>query len=94
MLPLTDRLDRLDSTWSAVRHLNAVVNTPALREAFHANLPSVTAFHADLGQDMRLYRKYRALRDAPALSCLRPPGHGPVTKSSLVAAADRRWSRS
>jgi oligopeptidase A len=70
VLPLTDRLDRLDRAWSAVRHLNAVVNTPALREAFHASLPNVTAFHADLGQDMRLYRKYRALRDAPAFSQL------------------------
>src|SRR6266851_3682386 len=70
VLPLTDRLDRLDRAWSGVRHLNAVVNTPALREAFHANLPNVTAFHADLGQDMRLYRKYRALRDDPAFSAL------------------------
>src|SRR5256885_12429790 len=31
--PLVDRLDRLDSAWSAVRHLNAVVTTPALRDA-------------------------------------------------------------
>ena len=51
--PLADRLDRLDRAWGAVRHLNAVVSTPVLRDAFHANLPTVTAFYADLGQDAR-----------------------------------------
>ena len=70
VLPLMDCLDRLDRAWSAVRHLNAVVNTPELRDAFHANLPNVTAFYADLGQNMRLYGKYRALHDAPAFSSL------------------------
>src|SRR5438105_7863668 len=60
--PLVDRLDRLDRAWSAVRHLNAVVNTPGMRDAFHANLPNVTAFYADFGQDTRLFGKYRALK--------------------------------
>jgi len=66
--PLVDRLDRLDRAWSAIRHLNAVVNTPALRDAFHANLPMVTAFYADLGQDTRLFGKYRALKASPAFA--------------------------
>ena len=47
--PLADALDRLDRAWSAVRHLNAVVNTPELRDAYNANLPKVTAFYTDLG---------------------------------------------
>jgi len=59
--PLADTLDRLDRAWSAVRHLNAVVNTPELREAYNANLPKVTAFHTDLGADLRLFDRYRAL---------------------------------
>jgi oligopeptidase A len=70
VVPLADRLDRLDRAWSAVRHLNAVVNTPELREAYHANLPKVTAFYADLGQDLRLFDKYRALRAAPEFAML------------------------
>jgi oligopeptidase A len=70
VVPLADRLDRLDRAWSAVRHLNAVVNTPELREAYHANLPKVTAFYADLGQDLRLFDRYRALRAAPAFAIL------------------------
>jgi oligopeptidase A len=66
--PVVDRLDRLERAWSAIRHLNAVVNTPALRDAFHANLPKVSAFYADLGQDKRLFGKYRALKASPAFA--------------------------
>src|SRR5689334_8399782 len=68
--PLADSLDRLDRAWSAVRHLNAVVNTPALRDAFHANLPKISAFYAELGQDVRLFGKYRALKSSAAFPSL------------------------
>ena len=68
--PLADTLDRLGRAWGQVAHLNAVVNTPALREAYNANLPKVTAFHADLGQDERLFSRYRALADAPGAASL------------------------
>ena len=59
--PLADTMDRLDRAWGQVAHLNAVVNTPALREAYNANLPTVTAFHTEFGQDTRLFARYRAL---------------------------------
>ncbi len=63
--PLAGSLDRLDRAWGAVRHLNAVVNTPELRDAYNATLPAIIAFHTDLAQDLRLYDKYRALRAQP-----------------------------
>src|SRR5438034_2610210 len=68
--PLAECLDRLDRAWSAVRHLNAVVNTPVLRDAFHANLPKISAFYADLGQDERLFGKYRALKASSEFAIL------------------------
>ena len=43
--PIADVLDRLDRAWSAVRHLNAVVNTPELRDAYNENLPKIIAFY-------------------------------------------------
>jgi len=70
--PLADCLDRLERAWGVVAHLNAVVNTPELRDAYHGNLPKVTAFHAELAQDLRLYAKYRALSDAPSFASLDP----------------------
>jgi oligopeptidase A len=68
--PLAGSLDRLDRAWGAVRHLNAVVNTPAMRSAYNAALPGVIAFHTDLAQDQRLYDKYRALRAQPEFASL------------------------
>ena len=59
--PLADAQDRLDRAWGQVNHLNAVVNTPALREAYNAALPKITAFHTEFGQDERLFAAYRAL---------------------------------
>jgi len=63
--PLSDSLDRLDRAWGAVRHLNAVVNTPELRGAYNENLPKVVAFYTELAQDPRLYARYRALGAQP-----------------------------
>jgi len=68
--PIAATLDRLDRAWTAVRHMNAVVSTPALREAYNSNLPKVTAFYADLGQDERMYAKYKAIAAGPALASL------------------------
>jgi oligopeptidase A len=59
--PLADSLDRLDRAWSIVRHLNSVVSTPELRDAYNGHLPKVTAFHSDLGLDLRLFDRYRAI---------------------------------
>jgi oligopeptidase A len=70
--PLAAAQDRLDRAWGQVAHLNAVVNTPALREAYNANLPKVTAFHTEFGQDERLFAGYRALAAAPAFRDLDP----------------------
>ena len=68
--PLADALDRLGRSWGQVGHLNAVLNTPAMREAYHANLPKVTSFHTDLAQDERLFSRYRELADAPGFASL------------------------
>jgi oligopeptidase A len=77
--PLADALDRLERAWRAVHHLNAVVSTPALRDAYHANLPKITAFHTDLAQDMRLFDRYRALAESPSFASLDPAKRKAVT---------------
>jgi oligopeptidase A len=70
--PIADALDRLDRAWGAVRYLNAVVNAPELRDAYNDSQPRVVAFFTDLAQDLRLYGKYRALREAPSFAALEP----------------------
>ena len=68
--PLADALDRINRAWGQVTHLNAVANSPELREAYKANLASVSAFHTGFGQDERLFARYRALAASEAFAGL------------------------
>ncbi len=62
--PLEDATDRLARAWYAVSHMNAVLDSPALRTQYNANLPRVTAFWTELAQDTRLYARYCALAES------------------------------
>ena len=68
--PTETAFDHLDRAWSAVRHLNAVVSTPAIRDAYNAALPKVTAFRADVAQNARWFERFRALSNAPGFAAL------------------------
>lgn len=54
--------ERLSRAWGAVSHLKAVKDEPELRQAYNVELPKVTEFWTELGQDERLYAKYKAIR--------------------------------
>ncbi|MDP1708928.1 MAG: oligopeptidase A [Gammaproteobacteria bacterium] len=57
--------DRLGRVWSPVSHLNAVLNSDALRAAYNACLPKLSAYATELGQNTQLYQAYQALADSP-----------------------------
>ena len=61
---LEDANERLGRAWGQVSHLNSVMNSPELREVYNANLPLITAYYADLSQNLALFEKYRRLRGA------------------------------
>ena len=61
VVPLDDATERLWRAWGQVGHLQGVVNTPELRDAYNANLPKVTRFGSALGQNLKLFEQYRAL---------------------------------
>ncbi|NOS98103.1 MAG: M3 family metallopeptidase, partial [Methylotenera sp.] len=67
---LEDIEEKISRAWSQVGHMNGVVNSPELREAYNENLSKLTDFYADLGQDERLYAKFRALRASKAFDVL------------------------
>ena len=71
-LALDVPLERLSMAWGAVGHLNAVANSPELREAYNANLGRVTEFHTRLGADERLYAKYKAVANSATAASLNP----------------------
>ena len=60
--PLEDANEHLSRVWSQVSHLNAVVNSPELREVYNANLPKITEFYAALSQNLKLYDKFKVLK--------------------------------
>ncbi|MEY4417145.1 MAG: hypothetical protein RIQ53_4438 [Pseudomonadota bacterium] len=72
-------LERLNRAWNAVGHLNAVVNTPELRDAYNANLGRITEFHTRLGADERLYARYKALAATPSAAALAAPRRQALT---------------
>lgn len=61
VVPLDDATEKLWRAWGQVGHLQAVMNTPALREAYNENLPRVTRFGSALGQNLKLFQQYQAL---------------------------------
>jgi len=62
VVPLEAVTERLGRAWGVVGHLNAVVDTPELRAAYNENLPKVTEFWTELGQNLKLFEKYKALQ--------------------------------
>ena len=71
--PLEDLGHRLNRAWSPVAHLNAVVNTAELRDAYNACLPLLSAYMSELGQSEPLYRAWRTLRDGEGFDRLSGP---------------------
>src|SRR5215471_17737294 len=61
--PLEELQHQVSRAWSPVSHLNAVVNSDALRVGYNACLPLLSAYQTDLAQSESLYRAYRAIAD-------------------------------
>ena len=70
--PLADGMERLSRAWGIVGHLHSVLDTPPWREAYNALLPEVSRFYAELGQNLALFARYKALRASPEYARLSP----------------------
>jgi oligopeptidase A len=78
--PLEELQHRVSRTWSPVSHLNAVLNSDALRNGYNACLPLLSAYQTDLAQSEPLYRAYRTIADQEGDAL------GPVRKQVLEHA--------
>ena len=70
IVPMEDTNERLSRAWGPAGHLNAVMNSPELREAYNATLPKITQYYAELGQNLALFEKFKALRNGPEFAGL------------------------
>jgi oligopeptidase A len=62
--PLDEAANRLERSWSPVRHLNSVMNSPELRKAYNSCLPKLSEYHTEIGQNEALYQAYLSIRDS------------------------------
>jgi len=70
--PFEDANERLGRAWGQVGHLNAVMNSPELRETYNANLPRITQYYSELSQHQGLFRKFKALHADTGFAALAP----------------------
>lgn len=63
--PVVDATERVERAWGAVGHLYAVVNTPELRAVYNENVAKISALFSEIGQNLALYAKYKALAARP-----------------------------
>lgn len=68
--PLEDVDDRLNRAWSPVSHMNSVVNTDELREAYNGSLPLLSEYATEVGQNDALFRAYKSLAEHPDFNAL------------------------
>ena len=72
--PMDDANEHLSRAWGQVSHLHSVLDSPELREVYNENLPKITQFYAEQGQNLALFHKYKALAastEFPSLSAAR-----------------------
>ncbi|TCK03581.1 oligopeptidase A [Marinobacterium mangrovicola] len=71
LIGVLDQLnDELSQAWSPVSHLNSVMNSDELREAYNACLPKLSQYYTEMGQNQALYEAYKALAESDAYADL------------------------
>jgi len=54
--------DAVQRVWGPITHLNSVVSSPTLRDAYNQCLPQITEFWINVGQNEKLYRGFERLK--------------------------------
>jgi len=68
--PFEDAHEKLSRAWGQVGHLNAVMNSPELREVYNENLPKLSQYYAELSQNLALFEKYKAIHSGADYAAL------------------------
>lgn len=70
--PLEDANEKLARAWGVVGHLHGVLDSPELRSAYNENQPKIVRYYTELGQNLNLFEKYKALQTSPQFATLTP----------------------
>jgi oligopeptidase A len=69
--PMDNLADELNKFWSPISHLNSVLNSDSLRQAYNDCIPELSKYATDIGQNEALFSAYTKLRESseyPVLS--------------------------
>lgn len=68
--PIEQIDDKLSRLWSPVSHMNSVMNSDELREAYESCLPILSEYGTWVGQHKGLYEAYKAIKASDAFNTL------------------------
>ena len=63
VLPLEISDNEMERMWSPISHLNGVLNTPELRDAYTACLPKLSEYSTEMGQNKELFLALQQIQD-------------------------------
>jgi len=61
--PLEKADNQLERMWSPISHMNGVVNTPELRDAYNGCLPKLSEYSTEMGQNRALFDAIKQIQD-------------------------------
>lgn len=73
--------DRLSRIWSPVSHMNSVVNSDELREAYESCLPLLSEYGTWVGQHKGLFEAYKTLKESKGFAALTRAQQKTITDS-------------
>ncbi|MEL7291326.1 MAG: oligopeptidase A [Pseudomonadota bacterium] len=68
--PIEEVDDKLSRVWSPVSHMNSVVNSDELREAYESCLPLLSEYGTWVGQHKGLFEAYKSIKASEAFASL------------------------
>ncbi len=68
--PIEESDDKLNKAWSPASHMNSVVDTDELRDAYNACLPKLSEYSTEMGQNKALYLAFKQISDSNDYSTL------------------------
>lgn len=72
MQPLEQMGNELHNVWSPISHLHAVMESPALRDAYNNTIEHLTEYHTEISQNEDLFRAISSIAENPAFQSLSP----------------------
>ena len=62
VMPLELIEERISKIWSPISHMNSVVNSDDLRDAYNACLPKLSEYSTEMGQNEKLFNAFKQIR--------------------------------